>query len=64
MQGLTPAARRTTRHPARRAGHGTVRRTATACRDLHGERSGERVFVLEPKVEALGEGGEVQFSLR
>ena len=25
---------------------------------------GERVFVLEPKVEALGEGGEVQFSLR
>lgn len=25
---------------------------------------GERVFVLEPKVEALGDGGEVQFSLR
>ncbi len=25
---------------------------------------GERVFVLEPKVEPLGEGGQVQFSLR
>ncbi len=25
---------------------------------------GERIFVLEPKVEALGEGGQVQFSLR
>ena len=26
--------------------------------------AGERIFVLEPKVEALGEGGQVQFSLR
>ena len=25
---------------------------------------GERIFVLEPKVEAAGEGGQVQFSLR
>jgi hypothetical protein len=25
---------------------------------------GERIFVLEPKVEAIGDGGQVQFSLR
>lgn len=25
---------------------------------------GERIFVLEPKVEAVAEGGQVQFSLR
>ena len=25
---------------------------------------GERIFVLEPKVEAAAEGGQVQFSLR
>ena len=31
---------------------------------LAGGGVSERVFVLEPKVEALGEGGEVQFSLR
>lgn len=40
---------------------------AQAVRDwLAGEGGvlGERVFVLEPKVEALGEGGEVQFLLR
>ncbi len=25
---------------------------------------GERIFVLEPKVEPVAEGGQVQFSLR
>jgi len=58
-KGLTPAARRTTPHPARRAGHGTVRRTATACRDLHGEHSGERireVVVLGPTRLGRGPG--------
>ena len=46
---------------------GLARARAQAVRDwLAGEGGvpGERVFVLEPKVEALGEGGEVQFSLR
>ena len=44
-----------------------ARARAQAVRDwLAGEGGvpGERIFVLEPKVEALGEGGEVQFSLR
>ncbi|MBN8443106.1 MAG: DUF748 domain-containing protein [Thauera sp.] len=29
-----------------------------------GQVPGERIFVLEPKVEAIAEGGQVQFSLR
>jgi hypothetical protein len=29
-----------------------------------GKVPGERIFVLEPKVEAAGEAGQVQFSLR
>lgn len=40
---------------------------AQAVRDwLAGEGGvpGERIFVLEPKVEAAGENGQVQFSLR
>ena len=44
-----------------------ARARAQAVRDwLAGEGGvpGERIFVLEPKVEALGEGGQVQFSLR
>jgi outer membrane protein OmpA-like peptidoglycan-associated protein len=47
--------------------HGLARARAQAVRDwLVGEGGvpGERVFVLEPKVEALGDGGQVQFSLR
>ncbi|MDI3514971.1 MAG: hypothetical protein PWP40_2200 [Rhodocyclaceae bacterium] len=44
-----------------------AQRRAQAVREwLAGEGGvpGERIFVLEPKVEALGEGGQVQFSLR
>jgi uncharacterized protein involved in outer membrane biogenesis len=46
---------------------GLARARAQAVREwLAGEGAvpGERIFVLEPKVEAFGEGGAVQFSLR
>lgn len=47
--------------------HALARQRAQAVRDWlveEGKVPGERIFILEPRVEPAGEGGQVKFSLR